>query len=137
MIYEVIDSILGYYPEAEVSGVEQAYVLMAKLCGAKSDCLGEPYLTHSLNVAKILTGMHLDVATVTAALLHESMEYQLLDREELETVFGSEVANLVAGVTRISSLEYTEKTASHKENLIKMILSLATDLRILLIKLAD
>ena len=137
MIYEVIDNILGYYPEAEVSGVEQAYVLMAKLCGAKSDCLGEPYLTHSLNVAKILTGMHLDVATVTAALLHESMEYQLLDREELETVFGSEVANLVAGVTRISSLEYTEKTASHKENLIKMILSLATDLRILLIKLAD
>ncbi len=137
MIYEVIDNILGYYPEAEVFRVEQAYVFMAKLCGAKSDCLGEPYLTHSLNVAKILTGMHLDVATVASALLHDVLEREVVSQQELEKSFGTEIANLISGVTRISNLSYTEKTASHKENLIKMILSLATDLRVLLIKLAD
>ncbi len=137
MIYEVIDNILGYYPEADVSRVKKAYVFMAKLRGSKSDCLGEPYLTHSINVARILTSMHLDAGTVAAALLHEVLDHELMSMAALEKSFGSEVANLVAGVTRIGKLEYTEKTASHKENLIKMILSMATDLRILLIKLAD
>ncbi len=137
MIYEIIDNILDYYPEAEVWRVEQAYVFMAKFRGAKSDCLGDPYLSHALNIARILTGMHLDVATVTAAILHEALEYKLLKKEEMEELFGQEVTNLVLGVTRISNLEYNEKTASHRENLIKMILSLATDLRILLINLAD
>ncbi len=137
MIYQVIDNILEYDPEAEVSQLEQAYVLMARLCGAKSDRLGEPYLTHHLNVARVLTSMHLDVATVTAAILHDALENNLFRKDDIEKAFGSEVAGLVAGVARISGVEYNEKTASHRENLIKMILSLATDLRVLLIKLAD
>ena len=98
---------------------------------------GEPYFGHPLEVAKILTELKLDDATIVTALLHDTVEDTDATREQVEKLFGKEIAQLVDGVTKLGQLELSSKEAAQAENLRKLLLAMSKDVRVLLVKLAD
>ena len=125
------------YPQADLSGVERAYRFAADAHAAQRRASGEPYVTHPLAVAQILAELGLDPVAVEAALLHdipEDTEYSLHDVEER---FGPEVALLVDGVTKLSRFSARSHEEQQAENIRKMFLAMAEDIRVVLIKLAD
>jgi GTP diphosphokinase / guanosine-3',5'-bis(diphosphate) 3'-diphosphatase len=134
---DIVEEILRYNPQADVDMVERAYVLSAKAHKGTVRLSGEPYLIHPLEVAHTLTRMNLDVQSIAAGLLHDTLEDSYLVKAELEQYFGSEVAELVDGVTKISRIKISGSEDRKVENLRKMILAMSKDIRVILIKLAD
>jgi GTP pyrophosphokinase len=134
---DIADRVLEYDREADVTLLQRAYVFSAKVHEGQERLSGEPYLVHPLEVAGILTEMRLDALTIAAGLLHDTLEDTLATREELEDLFGSDVATLVEGLTKIAKIEFTSARERQAENFRKMLLAMSKDIRILLIKLAD
>jgi GTP diphosphokinase / guanosine-3',5'-bis(diphosphate) 3'-diphosphatase len=126
-----------HHPEADLDLLRRAYIYSAKAHKDQVRASGEPYLIHPLSVAAILADMKMDVATVSTGLLHDVVEDTLASTGDISKVFGEEVANLVDGVTKISNLGKKSKKEAQAENLRKMILAMTSDIRVVLIKLAD
>jgi GTP pyrophosphokinase len=136
-INEIIDAVREYNPNADVGTIMKAYVFSAKVHAGQLRKSGEPYLSHPLAVAALMAELHLDVASICAALLHDTVEDTSTTHEQIEKLLGSEVAALVEGVTKINLLAAPTKSARQAESLRKMILAMASDIRVLLLKLAD
>jgi GTP pyrophosphokinase len=126
-----------HHPEADLDLLRRAYIYSAKAHKDQVRASGEPYLIHPLSVAAILADMKMDVATVSTGLLHDVVEDTLASTGDISKVFGEEVANLVDGVTKISNLGKKSKEEAQAENLRKMILAMTSDIRVVLVKLAD
>ncbi len=136
-INEIIDAVREYHSSANVTAIMKAYVYSAKVHAGQLRKSGQPYLSHPLAVAAHLAELRLDVASICAALLHDAVEDTATTLEDIDALLGPEVSHLVDGVTKITSLGATARTKSQTETLRKMILAMATDIRVLLIKLAD
>jgi len=136
-ISDILDKISEYYPDADVDIVNQAYVYSAKVHEGQVRLNGEPYLSHPLEVANILADMHLDTTSIACGLLHDVVEDTHTTIEDIQERFGEQAAKIIAGVTKISKLSLNTARDRQAENLRKMILAMADDLRVILIKLAD
>ncbi len=136
-INEIIDAVKEYHPSADVTVIMKAYVYSAKMHAGQIRKSGEPYLSHPLAVASLLTEMHLDVASICAGLMHDAVEDTDATLDDLSRILGKEVSLLVDGVTKITELTAGTPVARQAESLRKMILAMAGDIRVLLIKLAD
>ncbi|MEW6247601.1 MAG: bifunctional (p)ppGpp synthetase/guanosine-3',5'-bis(diphosphate) 3'-pyrophosphohydrolase [Nitrospirota bacterium] len=136
-IEQLIERLKGYHADADVSLVRKAYEFSAKAHEGQTRRSGEPYLHHPLAVAGVLTSLKTDVAAVVAGLLHDTLEDTLATPEELEQEFGKEVVHLVDGVTKIGKISFRNYEEKQAENFRKMVLSMADDIRVVLIKLAD
>ncbi len=134
---DVADRILEYSPACDLALLQRAYVFSAKVHEGQERLSGEPYLVHPLEVAGILVDLRMDEVTVTAGLLHDTIEDTLTNEEEIRRLFGEPVAFLVAGLTKIAKIEFTSARERQAENFRKMLLAMSKDIRILLIKLAD
>lgn len=134
---DIKEEVERYFPNANFSLLEKAYIFSAKVHRGQLRLSGEPYLIHPLEVALILAKMKLDLETICAGLLHDVLEDTLTTYEELESLFGSEIAQLVDGVTNISKLDFSDKEEEQAENYRKMMLAMVKDIRVILIKLAD
>ncbi len=134
---DIIESLLSYHPEADIRLVEKAYVYSAKAHQGQVRLSGEPYLSHPLEVAYILTKMKMDEVCVAAGLLHDTLEDTSATEEELTRLFGEQVCNIVKGVTKISKIRFSSREQKQAENIRKMILAMASDIRVVLVKLAD
>ena len=122
--------------ESDIKLIQQAYFLAKEKHEGQMRKSGEPYITHPIAVAKIITDLHGGPATIIASLLHDTVEDTTLSLKEVETIFGSDIAQLVDGVTKISKLSFNEKV-SQADNHQKMLLAMAKDIRVVLIKIAD
>ena len=136
-ITDILDTILEYNPDAELDVIDRAYVYSARVHEGQVRLSGEPYLSHPLEVGKILADMRLDVESIAAALLHDVIEDTPATKDDIQELFGSGVAHIVEGVTKLSALPFSNKVAQQAESLRKMILAMADDIRVVLIKLAD
>jgi len=136
-IGDIIDKISAYNPEADLGVVNQAYVYSARVHAGQVRLSGEPYLSHPLEVAGILAEMKLDTVSVVAGLLHDVIEDTHTTAEEVRTIFGPEVEHIVSGVTKLSVLPFENARARQAESIRKMLLAMADDIRVILIKLAD
>ena len=135
---ELINSVLKYHPSTDISMIEKAYKVASEAHEGQKRQSGEPYIIHPLCVAIILADLELDKETIVAGLLHDAVEDTWMTYEEVEKEFGSEVALLVDGVTKLGQLSYSaDKVEVQAENLRKMFLAMAKDIRVILIKLAD
>ncbi len=136
-INEIIDKVLENNPEADVNIIERAYVFSAKVHEGQVRLSGEPYLSHPMEVAGILADMKLDPVSIAAGLLHDVVEDTHATVEEIEDMFGPEVARIVSGVTKLGKVHAMSAQARQAESIRKMLLAMADDLRVILIKLAD
>ena len=134
---DITSQVLSYQPKADVSFIEKAYVYSAKVHQGQVRLSGEPYLSHPLEVAYFLTQMKMDVVSVTAGLLHDTIEDTRADPAEIERLFGQETANIVDGVTKISKMQFSSTEEQKAENMRKMILAMSNDIRVIIVKLAD
>ena len=134
---QLIHTIQTYQPDANTGLLAQAYEFSERMHQGQKRRSGEPYFSHPVEVAKILTTMKLDVPTVITGLLHDTVEDTLTTLEEVEQQFGTEVAGLVDGVTKISQIHFTTREERQAENFRKMILAMGRDIRVVLVKLAD
>jgi len=136
-INDITDKITDYYPEADLETIRRVYIYSAQVHDGQVRLSGEPYLSHPLEVAYILADMNLDIESISAGLLHDVIEDTHVTEEELEAVFGKEISHLVAGVTKLSILPFNSSQERQAESIRKMILAMADDIRVILIKLAD
>lgn len=136
-INEIIDRLISYHDKADTAVVQKAYVWSAKLHAGSLRKSGLPYLSHPLEVAGILTQLELHENSIAAGLLHDVIEDSSITLEELEAVFGKEIASLVDGVTKIGKITTSSRIEVQSKNYRKMILAMAQDVRVILIKLAD
>lgn len=135
--YELVEQVRAYDPKADESLLNRAYVFSMKAHGSQMRASGDPYFSHPLEVAGILTGMKLDCATVITGLLHDTIEDTLATSEQIEDLFGPEVTKLVDGVTKLSKIRFPTEGAHRAENFRKLLLAMSDDIRVLLVKLAD
>src|SRR3979490_3612648 len=135
--YELVDRVRRYNPQADEVALNRAYVYAMKAHGAQIRASGDPFFSHPLEVAAILTDLKLDDATIVAALLHDTIEDTQAPRAEIDHTFGPEIGALVEGLTKLKRLELVSREAKQAENLRKLLLAIADDVRVLLIKLAD
>jgi len=135
--YELVERVTSYDHEADEALLNKAYVYSMKAHGSQTRASGAPYFTHPLEVAQILTDFKLDASTIVAALLHDVVEDTEATSEEIEANFGSDIAELVDGLTKISRLDLVTKEAAQAENLRKLLLAVSQDVRVLMVKLAD
>nr|WP_245302466.1 bifunctional (p)ppGpp synthetase/guanosine-3',5'-bis(diphosphate) 3'-pyrophosphohydrolase [Symbiobacterium terraclitae] len=133
----MVDKVLAYHPSADVALIRDAFEFAAKAHDGQCRKSGEPYITHPVAVAEIVASLELDTESVAAALLHDVLEDCGVTFAELEQRFGKEVATLVDGVSKLDRLNFTSRDEAQVENLRKMFLAMAKDLRVILIKLAD
>jgi len=126
-----------HHPDADLDLLRRAYIYSAKAHKDQVRASGEAYLIHPISVAEILAGMKMDVATVSTGLLHDVVEDTLATLDDIKGLFGEDVAHLVDGVTKISNLGKKSREEAQAENLRKMILAMTTDIRVVLVKLAD
>ncbi len=136
-VEDITESILSYNPDANIDIIWKAYVYSAKVHRGQVRLSGEPYLSHPLEVAHILTRLKMDESCVAAGLLHDTIEDTISTSEEIREHFGEEIFSLVDGVTKISKIEFASSEEQQAENYRKMILAMAKDIRVILIKLAD
>ncbi|MFH1351341.1 MAG: bifunctional (p)ppGpp synthetase/guanosine-3',5'-bis(diphosphate) 3'-pyrophosphohydrolase [Pseudomonadota bacterium] len=134
---DITSNLLNYHPTADIGLVEKAYVYSAKVHQGQVRLSGEPYLSHPLEVAHILTRMKMDVICVVAGLLHDTLEDTKAELDDIERLFGQESVKIVSGVTKISKMQFTSREERQAENMRKMILAMATDIRVIIVKLAD
>src|SRR6202795_1067276 len=135
--YDLVERVRSYNPDTNEDLLNRAYVYAMKAHGAQTRASGDPYFSHPLEVAAILTDLKLDDATIVAALLHDTIEDTEATRGEIDQVFGHEIGALVEGLTKLKRLELVSREAKQAENLRKLLLAIADDVRVLLIKLAD
>ncbi len=135
--YDLVDRVRKYNPNADEDLLNRAYVYAMKAHGAQKRASGDPYFSHPLEVAAILTDLKLDDATIVAAVLHDTIEDTASTKEEIEHLFGAEIAGLVDGLTKLKKLDLVSKRAEQAENFRKLLLAIAEDVRVLLVKLAD
>lgn len=136
-IGQLLDRVRSYQPEADLSLVRKAYDFSAKAHEGQTRRSGEPYVQHPVAVAGVLTLLKTDVAAVVAGLLHDTLEDTVATPAELEREFGKEVVHLVDGVTKIGKITFRSYEEKQAENFRKMVLSMADDIRVVIIKLAD
>lgn len=136
-INEIIDKITENHPGADVEIVMRAYVFSAKVHDGQVRLSGEPYLTHPLEVAGILADMKLGPISIAAGLLHDVIEDTQTSEEEIKEIFGEQICHIVAGVSKITTLSIPDSQIRQAENMRKMLLAMADDIRVILIKLAD
>jgi len=135
--YQLVDRVKAYDPDADEDALNRAYVFSMKLHGSQKRASGDPYFSHPLEVAAILTDLKLDTATIVTALLHDTVEDTVATLDEIERVFGPSVAHLVDGVTKLSKLELQSDDRRQIETFRKLLLATSRDIRALLVKLAD
>src|SRR5437588_3726726 len=135
--YDLVERVRSYNPDTNEDLLNRAYVYAMKAHGAQTRASGDPFFSHPLEVAAILTDLKLDDATIVAALLHDTIEDTEATRAEIDHVFGHEIGALVEGLTKLKRLELVSREAKQAENLRKLLLAIADDVRVLLIKLAD
>ena len=135
--YELVERVLAYEPEADEAMLNRAYVYTVQKHGTQKRASGDPYFSHPVEVAGLMTELKLDQETIITALLHDTVEDTLATIEEVERLFGPEVARLVDGVTKLSKIEAMGETERAAENLRKFFLAMSEDIRVLLVKLAD
>ncbi|MCC2601653.1 RelA/SpoT family protein [Sphingopyxis yananensis] len=135
--YQLVERVRAYDPDADEGLLNRAYVFTVQKHGSQKRASGDPYFSHPVEVAGILTELHLDVETIVTALLHDTLEDTLTTHEEIERLFGSDVARLVDGVTKLSKIEAQTENERAAENLRKFLLAMSDDIRVLLVKLAD
>ncbi|MEL6575290.1 MAG: RelA/SpoT family protein, partial [Pseudomonadota bacterium] len=135
--FELVERVREYNPETDEALLNRAYVYGAKCHANQRRASGEPYFGHPVQVADILTGLRLDDATIVTALLHDTIEDTPATAEEITRLFGAEIAELVEGVTKLTKLETTSREAAQAENFRKLLLAMAKDVRVILVKLAD
>ena len=135
--YELIDRVKQYNPATNEDLLNRAYVYAMRAHGEQRRESGDPYFSHPLEVAAILTDLKLDDATIAAALLHDTIEDTDATRAEIDRLFGQDIGRLVEGLTKLKKLDLVSKEAKQAENLRKLLLAIADDVRVLLIKLAD
>ena len=134
---ELVERIKAYDPGADEDLVNRAYVYAMKLHGAQTRESGDPYFSHPIEVAGILTDLKLDESSIVTALLHDLVEDTDTSLEDIERMFGKEIASLVDGVTKLTRLELQSEQTRHAENFRKLVLAMSEDIRVLLVKLAD
>ena len=135
--YELVERVKSYDPDADEALLNRAYVFTVKAHGAQLRHSGDPYFSHPVEVADILTELKLDTASIVTALLHDVIEDTTASYEEIEGLFGAEVAKLVDGVTKLSRVEWSSEESKQAENFRKLLVAMSTDIRVLLVKLAD
>ncbi len=136
--YELIERVKSYDSDADEDLLNRAYVFSMQAHGSQTRESGDPYFSHPLDVAGILTDMKMDSTTIATALLHDTVEDTLVTLQDVEKMFGGDVARLVDGVTKLSRIELqNDQAAKQAENFRKLILAMSADIRVLLIKLAD
>lgn len=135
--YELVEKVRGYDPEADEAAINRAYVFSVAKHGSQKRASGDPYFSHPVEVAGILTDLYLDDTSIVTALLHDTLEDTLTTPEEIERLFGNDVLRLVDGVTKLSKIEAQTESERAAENLRKFLLAMSDDIRVLLVKLAD
>src|SRR3954453_11678274 len=135
--YDLIERVKRYNPATSEALLNRAYVYAMKAHGEQKRASGDPYFSHPLEVAAILTDLKLDDSTIAAALLHDNIEDTSTTRAEIDQMFGHDIGALVDGLTKLKKLELVTKEAKQAENLRKLLLAIADDVRVLLVKLAD
>ena len=135
--YELVDRVLDYDPDANEALLNRAYVFSMQAHGSQKRANGDPYFSHPIEVAGILTDLHLDDETIATAILHDTIEDTVATPEEITRLFGPSVARLVDGVTKLSKIEAQTENERAAENLRKFLLAMSDDIRVLLVKLAD
>ena len=135
--YELVEKVKEYDPDADEAALNRAYVYTVQKHGSQKRASGDPYFSHPVEVAGLMTDLQLDQATIITALLHDTVEDTLATIEDIEANFGPEVARLVDGVTKLSKIEAMPENERAAENLRKFLLAMSEDIRVLLVKLAD
>ena len=134
---QILSEVAGYFPNADLPLVRRAYTFAAQAHDGQTRKSGDPYVTHPLAVAQIIAELKLDVASVCAGLLHDCVEDTSATVEQLGELFGKEIAFLVDGVTKLGKLPYSTREEQQAENFRKMLLAMARDIRVILVKLCD
>jgi GTP pyrophosphokinase len=134
---DIVEALEEYHPSPNIDLIEKAYMYSAKVHSGQVRKSGEPYLVHPLEVAYLLTKLRLDEASVATGLLHDTVEDTLATVDEIKELFGEEVANLVDGVTKLSQIRFDNDEHKQAENFRKMLIAMAKDIRVILVKLAD
>jgi RelA/SpoT family (p)ppGpp synthetase len=135
--YDLIERVKAYNPNTNEALLNRAYVYAMKAHGDQRRASGDPYFSHPIEVAAILTDLKLDDSTIAAALLHDTIEDTAATRAEIDQLFGPDIGVLVEGLTKLKKLDLVTKEAKQAENLRKLLLAIADDVRVLLVKLAD
>ncbi len=135
--YELVERVRAYDPNVNEDLLNRAYVFSMQAHGAQTRASGDPYFSHPLEVAGILTDMKMDSTTIATALLHDTVEDTLASLEDIQKQFGPSVARLVDGVTKLSRIELQTDQAKQAENFRKLVVAMSEDIRVLLVKLAD
>lgn len=135
--FELVERVKSYDPNADEDAINRAYVFAMKMHGSQKRASGDPYFSHPIEVAGILTKYRLDCASIITALLHDTIEDTPATLEDIEKLFGTEIGRLVDGVTKLNRIELQSDHAKQAENLRKLVLAMSEDIRVLLVKLAD
>jgi guanosine-3',5'-bis(diphosphate) 3'-pyrophosphohydrolase len=135
--YELVERVRAYTPDVDEDRLNRAYVYTVQMHGAQKRASGDPYFSHPVEVAGLMTDLKMDEDTIITALLHDTVEDTLTSIEDVEARFGPEVARLVDGVTKLSKIEAQTEDERAAENLRKFLLAISDDIRVLLVKLAD
>ncbi|MGI9384332.1 MAG: RelA/SpoT family protein [Methyloligellaceae bacterium] len=135
--YELVERVRTYDPNVDEALLNRAYVYAMKAHSHQKRASGDPYFSHPLEVAAILADLKLDDATIATALLHDTIEDTETTRDEINNLFGSEIGALVDGLTKIKKLDLVTKKAEQAENFRKLLIAISSDIRVLLVKLAD
>ena len=136
-INDILDRISEYSPDADLDIIDRAYIYSARVHAGQVLLSGEPYLSHPLEAAFILAQLQMDVVCIVAGLLHDVLEDTGAQLDEIRSLFGSETANIVDGVTKISKMQFSSDRQRQAESVRKIILAMASDIRVILVKLAD
>ena len=135
--YELVERVQAYNPHTDEALLNKAYVYAMQKHGTQKRASGDPYFNHPLEVAAILTSLKLDDASIAVALLHDTIEDTDATRAEIDQLFGPEIGKLVDGLTKIRRLDLVSKKAEQAENFRKLLVAISSDIRVLLVKLAD
>lgn len=135
--YELVERVKAYDPNADEDALNRAYIFSLRAHGSQKRASGDPYFSHPLEVAGILTDMRLDSASIITALLHDTVEDTNTSLEDITKMFGAEIARLVDGVTKLSKIELQKSANKQAENFRKLVIAMSDDIRVLLVKLAD
>src|SRR5665213_908030 len=131
--FELVERVKSYDPQADEDALNRAYVFSMKAHGSQKRASGDPYFSHPVEVAGILSGMKLDSASIITGLLHDTVEDTLATLEEIEKLFGPDIARLVDGVTKLSRIELQSDQTKQAENPRKLVLAMSEDIRVLLV----
>ena len=135
--FELVERVKSYDPGADEDALNRAYVFAMKAHGSQKRASGDPYFSHPIEVAGILTDLKLDDSSIITALLHDVVEDTDATLEDVEAVFGKDISRLVDGVTKLGRLELQSEETKHAENFRKLLVAMSEDIRVLLVKLAD